>query len=188
MENYNFKYFRNVKNNAVFTNEKCQFCGSTENCLEGEYFDSDSDIVSVCIDCLSKGKISVNITEYLRTKLIEHLKETRGNRNMDQVEERAIELISELSKNPPVPWIQYNDWPVSCGEFCIYVGEWDKEEFIRQAPDGNGKQYVMSILDDFSRSKIVDIDIFWNDIGRNTAVFIFECTNCSKRIAICQSY
>ena len=30
-----YKYFDNVKKNAVFTEQACQFCGSKNDCLEG---------------------------------------------------------------------------------------------------------------------------------------------------------
>lgn len=183
-----FKYFCNPIKNAEITDVKCQSCGADENCLEGEYFDCGDNVVSVCLDCLSKGKVTVNIPNFIKKRLMGHLKETGYVQNENQAEERAESLIDELSKNPPVPWIQYNDWPVCCGEFGRYLGEWGKEEIIKHAPDGNGKQYIISILDDFSRSKIDNVDYFWDDIDRNTVVYVFECIHCSKYIAICQSY
>ena len=37
-----YKYFDNVKKNAVFTEQACQFCGSKNDCLEGVYFDKNN--------------------------------------------------------------------------------------------------------------------------------------------------
>lgn len=188
MDIQQFKYFSNPTKNAEIIDVKCQFCGADENCLDGEYFERGDDVISVCFKCLSKGEMTVNIPDFVKKKLVDNLKKNGCVQNEKQAEERAESLMIELKKNPPVPWIQYNDWPVCCGDFCIYLGEWEREEIIKHSPDGNGKQYIVSILDDFSRSKINDIDYFWEDIGGNTAVFVFKCIHCSKYIAVCQSY
>ena len=37
-----YKYFDNVKKNAVFTEQACQFCGSKNDCLEGVYFEKNN--------------------------------------------------------------------------------------------------------------------------------------------------
>lgn len=155
-----FKYFNNPMKNAEFTDVQCQSCGADGNCLEGEYFDRGDNVISVCLNCLSKGKITVKIPEFVRKRLIVHLKETEYKQNKSQVKEKADSLIEELEKNPPVPWIQYNDWQVCCGDFVRYLGEWGKEEIDKHAPDGNGKQYIITILDDFSRNKIDNVDNF----------------------------
>lgn len=177
-----YRYFDNVFKNAEFTNEKCQVCSTGKNCLEGEYFDR-SAVTSVCLDCLDKGLINVNIPQYLKERIYSHIQGNFVNRN-EQIEG----LIKSLSKTPPVAWIQYNDWPVCCCDFTKYLGEWNRDDFDNNSPDENGKYYLMSMLDGFAKGKVKDIDILWDDIGQYTAVFVFECLECSKRIAICQSY
>ena len=52
-----YKYFDNVKKNAVFTEQACQFCGSKNDCLEGVYFEKNN-IESVCVECLAQSKTS----------------------------------------------------------------------------------------------------------------------------------
>lgn len=183
-----FKYFKNPEKNAVLAKTNCQSCDTSENCLEGEYFDQGGNIDSVCFDCLSKGKITVNIPDYIRNRIINHLNEMDIESKESSNEEKAKNLVDELSKTPPVPWIQYNDWPVCCNDFERYIGEWDKLDIIKNAPDENTRDYLMSILDNFSKEKIKDYDLFWDDIGNGTVIFVFECVHCSKIIAICQSY
>lgn len=183
-----FKYYNNPGKDAIFTEKKCQFCGTDEHCLEGEYFERGDDVVSACLHCLSEGKITVYIPDYIIERVIKNLNELDKENKTHINKERGKNLAKELSKNPPVPWIQYNDWPVCCNDFGRYLGEWDKEEIVRNASDENVKQYFMSIIDDFSRSKIDNYDYLWDDIGKNTIIFVFECIHCSKIIAICQSY
>ena len=134
-----YRYFDNVFKNAKFTNEKCQVCSTSKNCLEGEYFDQGSAVTSVCLDCLDKGLINVNIPQYLKERIYSHIQGNFVNRNDNN------------------------------------------------SPDKNGKYYLMSMLDGFAKGKVKDIDILWDDIAQYTAVFVFECLECSKRIAIYQS-
>ena len=185
---YKFKYFMNPEANAEFTEENCQFCGTKEKCLEGEYFDREDEVTSVCLDCLVKGETTVQIPQYLKDRLYTHLKNTFKEKSSEELKELFESTISELEKNPPVPWIQYNDWPVCDGDFMRYVGEWKQEDFNNVSQNGNGKDYILSILDDFTKSRIDDIDVFWNDIGNYTAVFVFMCIHCNKIIGVAQSY
>lgn len=57
----NYKYFRDVLKNGYFTETPCQFCGSSEHCLEGSFFDRDDNLVSICLNCFDKRKVSVDI-------------------------------------------------------------------------------------------------------------------------------
>ena len=63
-----YKYFSDVKKNADFTEEPCQFCGTKEDCLEGMYFEQ-SDITSVCLSCLDEKKIGVDIPDYIQNRI-----------------------------------------------------------------------------------------------------------------------
>lgn len=50
----NYKYFSDVLKNGYFTETPCQFCGSSEHCLEGSFFDRDDNLVSICLNCFDK--------------------------------------------------------------------------------------------------------------------------------------
>ena len=188
MNNLKFKYFSNPIKNAEFTDIKCQICGTNEYCLEGEYFDCGDDIISVCLNCLSDGKEMVNVPEFIEKRLEKHLKAYENLSDEIKLDKKVKESMEELKKNPPVPWIQYNDWQVCCGDFVRYIGEWDKDEINKNALYGNGKKYILSILDEFSKGRIDDVEEFWDGIGVNTIIFTFKCIKCSKIIAVCQSY
>jgi hypothetical protein len=184
----NLKYFVDFKKNAVFSNEQCDICGSNDNCLEAEYFDNDEDFRSICLKCLLSGKQLVNIPSYLKNKLIENIKQVDKRISDKIINEKVENILDELSKTPPVPWVQFNNWPVYNGDFMKYIGEWNKEDFIKNSSDKNGKNYILSLLDEQIKKQIDDMDAFWDDIGENTIVFVFESIDKSKRQAIVQSY
>jgi uncharacterized protein CbrC (UPF0167 family) len=187
MQNWNFRYFDDLLANAEFTDSPCESCGSEVNCLDGIYFDEpDFDRESICIECLVEGKVKVQINHYLIEKLKEHIANTYPNK--EEARKIAHFQVTELEKTPPVPWIQQNDWVVCCGEFAKYIGEWEQEKFNVSSTDGNGLEHLMSILEKDYRDRIEDVTFFWEDIGNDTAVYVFECLRCSKKIAIWQSY
>lgn len=170
---YKFKYFNNVMKHAEFTDgENCQSCNSSEYCLEGIYFDQD-EVTSVCLECLQDGIIKVNIPNYVLDRMNGPGKESK---------------IKELEKTPPVPWVQYNDWPVCCNDFTKYLGEWEKRECDTFSNNGDGLNYLLSILEPSSKQKIQDVAIFWESIGNFIILFVFECLHCMSKVAIPQSY
>lgn len=171
MNNRKYKYFENVKKYVAFTEEKCQFCGKNTDCFDGVYFDND-EIESVCIDCFEKKKAEVIIPDYLKNKI-------KNNVN---------HKVDELRFTPPVPWIQYNDWNICCDDFSKYLGEWKKEDFIEYAKEENPIVYFKNLLSDYTLSLVDDINILWNDIGKYTVAYVFECQHCKKKTVICQSY
>jgi Uncharacterised protein family (UPF0167) len=183
-----FKYFQDPLKNIEFTDEPCQYCGSEVNCIEGVYLDTQDEVSSVCLKCFTEGKVIIEISDYIIEKLYNHLLTTYPKRSKTDISEICNSLISELAKTPPVPWIQYNDWPVLNGDFMRYIGEWSQVELSENSPDGDGKKFLLEIIDDFTRDKIDDFDVFWNDIGEYTAIFVFVCIVSGKKVAIAQNY
>lgn len=166
-----YKYFTNVKKNAIFTEKECQFCRSIKYCLEGIYFEQ-GNIDSVCLKCLDEKKACVDIPSYVQKRI---------KNNVDQ-------KVEELSYTPPVPWIQYNDWPVCCDDFMKYVGEWQQSDFINFFEGKNILELFKNVLDNDTLSKVEDINVLWEDLGYNTAAYVFSCLTCRKIIVVCQSY
>lgn len=188
MKNFNYEYYEDVLKNAQFTKEECQICSSKENCLEGIYFNQGSQLKSVCLNCLNEGKIKVDIPVYLKNKLYESIKKSDVNQDEKEIELKVNKLSEKLEKNPPVPWIQENEWTVCCGDFLKFIGEWEQEDFNEKAENGNGKEKFEELLDENSRKRIDNIDILWEDLGNETAAFVFRCNHCYKYIVVCQSY
>ena len=65
----NYKYFSDVLKNGYFTETPCQFCGGSEHCLEESFFDRDDNLVSICLNCFDKRKVSVDIPSYIAVLL-----------------------------------------------------------------------------------------------------------------------
>lgn len=182
-----FRYYKHPEVNAMMTQVECQSCGTDKFCLEGEYFDRGNSVVSVCLNCLARGKITVNIQDFLINRIKNHLAENCTDCQGSIIEQVKV-CVDELSRTPPVPWIQYNDWPVCCNDFCMYLGEWSQKEIVERSKDVDPEAYLMSILNPFCKEQIDDFNSFWDDIGNGTAIFAFKCVECSKIIAVSQSY
>jgi len=184
----NFKYFKDFLKNATFTDIKCDLCSATDYCLEGEYFDNDEMYQSVCIKCLLEGKAIVKIPGYIIKNLEISIKSNNNNLSDVEIKKNVENKIYELSKTPPVAWIQFNNWPVLNGDFARFIGEWGKDEIINNTIGNDPKEYLKSILDELSLKGIDNFDIFWDDIGDNTAVYVFESIDSLKLIAVSQNY
>lgn len=187
--NYSFKYFEDYNTNARFTGEKCEICGKEDLCLNGIYLDiSGRDLESVCISCLVKGEITIQIPEYLRNRLYENIKSITPHLSEELINNKVNILVDELSRTPPVPWVQYNDWPTCCADFMTYIGEWETEDFEKNAADGDGKNYLLNSIDERTKNQIEGLDVLWDDIGYDTIAFVFKCRKCGKTAVVLQSY
>lgn len=167
----NYRYFENVEKNAYLTNIPCQFCGREELCLDGAFFDRD-DIESICLECFNKKKVNVDIPDYIKNR----------------VEKETEHKVETLKYTPPVPWIQNNDWPVCCDDYMVYIGEWEQDEFIAYSVEQDGKSLLKELLTEELVSRVENFDVLWDDLGNETAAFVFRCPQCGKRIVICQDY
>ena len=169
MENY--KYFENVEKNAYFTETPCQFCGSKHLCLDGVFF-ARNDIVSICLDCFDKKRINVEVPDYIKARV---------KNNVDS-------KFGLLQFNPPVPWIQSNDWPVCCDDYMVYIGEWEQDDFNNYSNTESGKESFEKLMDSELLSRVESLDVLWDDLGYGTVAFAFKCLQCSKIVIICQDY
>lgn len=165
----NYKYFENVETNAYFTDIPCQFCGSKEFCLDGVFFERE-DVTSICLNCFDKKRINVEVPEYIKAR----------------VKNDADKKFQLLKFNPPVPWIQSNDWPVCCDDYMVYVGEWEQGDFNKHSE--KGKELLKKLMDSDTLNRIENFDALWNDLGKGTAAFTFKCSHCGKIIVLCQDY
>jgi uncharacterized protein CbrC (UPF0167 family) len=138
---------------------------------------------------LVEGRIRVAIPDHLKVELDESIKSTFPLLD-DQHRLDLLELrIEVLSRTPPVPWIQNNNWPVSNGDFCRFLGEWSEDDLTEKSPDNNGKSFLWSILDTNCRNRRSSVDDLWNEIVYGTtAIYVFECLLTKKLIAVDQSY
>lgn len=166
-----YKYFENAEKNAYFTDEPCQFCGSQQNCLDGAFFERD-DIQSVCLNCFDSKKIYVNIPDYIKKK----------------VSENKEEKFAALKFCPPVPWIQNDEHPVCCDDYMTFIGEWEQEDFCNNSNDGDGLKLLKELLSDDLHDRVENFNVLFDDLGYESAAFVFRCSCCGKIIVICQDY
>lgn len=166
-----YKYFENVEKNAYFTETPCQFCGSKHLCLDGVFFERD-DIVSICLNCFDKKRINVEVPDYIKAR----------------VKNNADSKFGLLQFNPPVPWIQNNDWPVCCDDYMVYIGEWEQDDFNNYSKTESGKESLAKLMDPELLSRVENLDVLWDDLGYETAAFAFKCLQCGKIVIICQDY
>lgn len=138
--------------------------------MEGICFEQ-SDLKSVCLSCLDKRIVGVEILEYLKNKV-----------------HNNVEKIEKIKYTPPVPWVQYNDWQVCCNDYMQYWGEWIREDFIRESRDGNGINVFQRLLSVDTIKKVDNINALWDDLGYGTVAFVFYCPTCNNKKVVCQSY
>ena len=168
---HKYKYFNNVKRDAAFSENPCQFCGSTQDCLEGVFF-GRLDIESVCLECFAEKRAYVEIPAYVQRR----------------VKVNSSRKINDLMFTPPIPWVQHNDWPVCCDDFMQYIGEWEQEEFDGFSNDKKGIVLLEELLAEVTRSRVDDITVLWDDLGYDTVAYVFKCPQCGKMLVVCQSY
>lgn len=185
---HDFRYSPDYESTAEYSEMACDLCGRTP-ALEAIYFGNSVDAEAVCIECLRSGIITVEIPSYLNRRLEESIRSTNPEIEDAEVVARIAEAVDELSRTPPVPWIQHNYWPVCHGDFARYLGEWSSDTLSQRSHTGDGLEYLLSFLDPFPRESIGDVQALWQSVQRKeTAIYVFECFKCSRLIAIAQSY
>lgn len=158
-------------------------CPEDDPCIEGIFFDDPDVDEGVCLSELLSGRVKVSIPNYLRQHLIQSL-QASGKKTSEEYLDAAID---ELSRTPPVPWIQHNEWPVCCGDFCQYLGELRKlPEEIEPIVEATT---LWEVTEETSRQKFTDAQSLWKCINSDwCSGFLFECAVCKKRVVVIQSY
>ena len=70
----------------------------------------------------------------------------------------------------------------------VFIGEWEQDDFRKYSSDGAGKLLLMEMLLDELKDKVESYDVLWEDIGYETAAFVFKCPKCGKKVVVCQDY
>lgn len=83
-----------------------------------------------------------------------------------------LEAIYELLRTPTFPTIQSPVWEFCCRQPMIYQGAWQREEFSRRAPNGDGKAFFLAVVRD-------PVPGLWEDeLHDETGVYVFRCGKC----------
>jgi uncharacterized protein CbrC (UPF0167 family) len=86
----------------------------------------------------------------------------------------APEYLFELLRTPSYPSWQGEIWLFHCGRPMAFLGTWERSEFSRRSPDGDGKSYFEKIVEK-------NISELWEDrLHDTTSAYVFECTQCGR--------
>ncbi|MBP7599883.1 MAG: CbrC family protein [Thermoflexales bacterium] len=183
-----FKYFPDFTTWARTSNEPCE-CVDDSMCLDPLPFGHPELDRPICVDDLVRGVVRVDVPEYLRKRLRASIAAEQPAWGTTQVDDDAALKIDQLERTPPVPWIQSNRWPICHADFCVYLGECSCARLDGLATDGNGLRYLSDILENQRPVDEYSMRRLWNQIDRGwTIIFLFQCTRCSRQIAIHQSF
>ena len=171
-----FKYFKDFKRNAIFVDTPCDK-GHESPFLDGEYFDGNYEDQGICVECLIKGRKVVHIQKLLRDNLYKC------------VADNADRVIWELERTPPVPWIQYNNWPLCCSDAMQYRGEYSTSNTFDDDELYGMPDVLWNIIDEIGKLQANNYKSLIQSLNEGmSACFIFKCLKCGRFEAVCQSY
>jgi uncharacterized protein CbrC (UPF0167 family) len=188
MTTLTFRYFPDWESKAAISKEECN-CTDDLPCLEPIFFEDPDIETPVCVVDLSRGDVRVAIPDHLIETLDVSIRKYFPDLELTARTMKVKQLVDVLSRTPPVPWIQHNAWPVSMGDFCRYIGEWDQHEFDVHSQNKEGKSFLWSILEEYCRNRRQSVESLWDEmeVGKST-VYVFECLTSGRLIAVDQSY
>lgn len=83
----------------------------------------------------------------------------------------------ELLRTPTYVTIQGETWQFCCHRPMVFVGTWDRPDFARHAPDGNGRGFFEQIVQDI-------VPGLWEDrLHDETGIYVFRCPECRRMTA-----
>ena len=87
------------------------------------------------------------------------------------------EVMFELLRTPTYQSIQGDSWLFCCKLPMVFIGEWNRAEFTKRAPNGDGEALFRTIVRDV-------VPGLWEDnLHDETGVYVFRCQKCSRQMA-----
>jgi hypothetical protein len=187
LNEYSFRYLSRPEQNIAFSEIECQ-CGFIP-CLDTTWFNQPDLPESVCIDDLVSGKVHVEIPQWIVEELRTSVKTYHPEWNESEIDHDVILKTDELSRTPPVCWLQSNEWPIRNGDYCRYLGEWRLEKWVELYPDVKIDELVWGLLDQKSRMAWKLKEHFHESLLSGwTVTFVFQDISTSDIVVIDQSY
>lgn len=88
-----------------------------------------------------------------------------------------IEDLLELVRTPTYSTIQGDRWQFCCRRPMTFIGEWGRDDFDRNAPDGNGEALFQEIVQHV-------VEGLWEDrLHDVTGIYVFRCKQCGRLTA-----
>jgi uncharacterized protein CbrC (UPF0167 family) len=138
-----------------------------------------------CAECLAIGKAHTDAPSWIERDLLVSVEALHPDWSIEQRSSYVAARIAELSRSPPIAWIQNNEWPV-CGEdFAAYVGELTREGLERQYGGIEpGNAALRRIIEQERPAWPEDeetLEWHWSELGNFLAKFVFRCLNDTQR-------
>lgn len=149
----------------------------------------DDEEIKTCYSCLRSGKAAITKDTELGMISWEQAFDgvTNGVPGLDRRDFEMVpkeddwvgarlpqEVMFELLRTPTYSSIQGERWQFCCRRPMVFIGEWNREEFARRAPDGDGQRYFEEIVQD-------SVPGLWEDqLHDITGVYVFRCASCDK--------
>ena len=84
------------------------------------------------------------------------------------------EMMFELIRTPTYHTWQGEQWQFCCTQPMVFIGEWSREDFVRRAPDGDGRRFFEKVVQD-------TVPGLWEDqLHDVTGVYVFRCPSCER--------
>ena len=129
----------------------------------------------------------VSIPDYLIARLNQSVQIAHPTWTSEQISGHVSTRLEALSRTPPIPWVQNNDWVICGDDFAYYLGERTQEDLNAMAPDGNGLAYLAQLID--APETVGKWQNVWDAIEAEwTTVFLFLCPQTGAYHAVMQSF
>lgn len=87
------------------------------------------------------------------------------------------EWLFELLRTPTPTTIQGECWHFCCGQPATFIGVWERSDFARHAPDGDGKAYLERLIGE-------SVPGLWEDeLHDVTGIYVSRCERCGRETA-----
>lgn len=150
----------------------------------------DDEEIVVCYDCLRSGKAAITTDTELGMISWEQAYEglTHGIPGMSRSDFELVEgedgwmrarlpseMMFELLRTPNYSSIQGEQWQFCCQRPMIFIGNWSRERFRNEAPDGDGEALMRTIVEQV-------VPGLWEDqLHDVTGIYVFRCPECGRR-------
>ena len=90
--------------------------------------------------------------------------------------------IDQLSRTPPTPYWQEENWLIHCNDFMVFQGIWEPEDFEKNSNDGHGVTLFKEMVGDSWDTYIgTDVDNpYLSDLLEGWLMRSFKCKHCTK--------
>jgi uncharacterized protein CbrC (UPF0167 family) len=176
-------------NGVRFGEKKAVVCQNCSANLESTTW-ADAREVTVCYECLRAGKVALTKdTEFGMVSWDQAVNGiTNGVPGLSQSQFEPVvvseednwvgarlpqEIMFELLRTPNYSTWQGERWLFCCRYPMTFVGEWDREDFRRHDPNGEGEALYYQVARGAPANS-------WKAVGTGVCVHVFNCKRCGK--------